>query len=210
MSPTSSFSPLPRLLRFIVATLFVLLCGLQAAVAAVNANTASVDELQTVRGIGPTIAQRIVQERAKGPYKSLDDLQARVKGVGSNSIRKMAEGGLTVSGGNSRNSKASGKAAGDAGTAAGKAAAGTAPATPTTPTTPTAPAASAPAAAKTPASPARTGSASSSAPAAATPSAPTSPPSARTDAGGKPAASNAADKPTDRPTDKPTDTPRKP
>ena len=53
-------------------------------------------------GIGPTIAQRIVDERRKGPYKSLDDIQARVKGVGEASIRKMAAAGLTVSGGRTK------------------------------------------------------------------------------------------------------------
>jgi competence protein ComEA len=76
-----------------------LLLSMSAAFAAVNANTATVDDLQTVAGIGPTIAQRIVDERRNGPYKSLDDIQARVKGVGETSIRKMAAAGLTVSGG---------------------------------------------------------------------------------------------------------------
>jgi type II secretory pathway component PulK len=65
-----------------------LLCMLLAclapasALAAVNANTASPDELRTVRGIGPSIAQRIVDERRRGAYASLDDLQARVRGGG--------------------------------------------------------------------------------------------------------------------------------
>jgi competence protein ComEA len=76
-----------------------LLLSISAAFAAVNANTATVDELQTVAGIGPTIAQRIIDERRNGPFKSLDDIQARVKGVGETSIRKMAAAGLTVSGG---------------------------------------------------------------------------------------------------------------
>jgi competence protein ComEA len=75
-----------------------LLLSISTAFAAVNANTASVDELQLVAGIGPTIAQRIVDERRNGPYKSLDDIQARVKGIGETSIRKMGAAGLTVSG----------------------------------------------------------------------------------------------------------------
>ena len=88
-----------------------LLLSISAAFAAVNANTATVDDLQTVAGIGPTIAQRIVDERRNGPYKSLDDIQARVKGVGETSIRKMAAAGLTVSGGarSKTESKADGK-----------------------------------------------------------------------------------------------------
>lgn len=79
-----------------IAALCALLVSLGTAFAAVNANTASVDDLQAVPGIGPAIAQRIVAERRNGPFKSLDDLQARVKGVGEASIRKMAAGGLTV------------------------------------------------------------------------------------------------------------------
>jgi competence protein ComEA len=75
-----------------------LLLSISSAFAAVNANTASVDELQLIGGIGPTIAQRIVDERRNGPYKSLDDIQARVKGIGETSIRKMGAAGLTVSG----------------------------------------------------------------------------------------------------------------
>jgi competence protein ComEA len=67
-----------------------------SGLAAVNANTASMDELRTVRGIGPSIAQRIVDERRRGAYASLDDLQARVRGVGEASVRRMAAGGLVV------------------------------------------------------------------------------------------------------------------
>jgi competence protein ComEA len=67
-----------------------------SALAAVNVNTASFDELQTISGIGPATAQRIVDERRKGPFKSLDDLQARVKGIGESRVRKMAAAGLTV------------------------------------------------------------------------------------------------------------------
>jgi competence protein ComEA len=88
-------------LNKLLLVLCALLMSVTTAWAAVNANTASVDELQTVTGIGPTIAQRIVDERKKGPFKDLADLEQRVKGVGESSIRKMAAGGLTV-GGSSR------------------------------------------------------------------------------------------------------------
>jgi competence protein ComEA len=84
-----------HLLRALCALLFTI----GTAFAAVNVNTASLDELQTVTGIGPTIAQRIIDERRNGPYKSLDDLQARVRGIGETSVRKMAAAGLTVGGG---------------------------------------------------------------------------------------------------------------
>lgn len=85
-------------MKSLLAAIMAVLFSISAAFAAVNANTASVDELQSVAGIGPTIAQRIVDERRNGPFKGLDDLQARVKGVGEASIRKMAAAGLTVGG----------------------------------------------------------------------------------------------------------------
>ena len=44
-----------------------------------DVNTASVAELENVRGIGPALAKRIIEAR---PFKSADDLQ-KVKGIGS-------------------------------------------------------------------------------------------------------------------------------
>jgi competence protein ComEA len=64
--------------------------------AAVDANTASRDELRKVRGIGEALAARIVAERANGPYRNLDDLAARVRGVGDASVRRLAQAGLRV------------------------------------------------------------------------------------------------------------------
>jgi competence protein ComEA len=69
---------------------------LGAAFGAVDANTASPEALQTVRGIGPSVAGRIVAERRKGPYKDLADLEARVKGIGPATARRLAAAGLTV------------------------------------------------------------------------------------------------------------------
>jgi competence protein ComEA len=43
-----------------------------------NVNTASLTELENIPGIGPSIAERIIEAR---PFKSADDLQ-RVKGIG--------------------------------------------------------------------------------------------------------------------------------
>ena len=44
-----------------------------------NVNAASLAELQNIPGIGPVVAQRIIEAR---PFKSADDLQ-RVKGIGA-------------------------------------------------------------------------------------------------------------------------------
>lgn len=55
----------------------------------VNVNTATAEELQTVRGIGPALAERIVELRStKGKFKSLDDL-LEVRGIGSAKLEKI-------------------------------------------------------------------------------------------------------------------------
>jgi competence protein ComEA len=47
----------------------------------VNVNTATLDELDTLPGIGPVLAERIIAERAKRPFARVDELR-RVSGIG--------------------------------------------------------------------------------------------------------------------------------
>jgi len=49
---------------------------------AVDANTAPVPVLEALPGIGPALAGRIVQSREAQPFRSLADLDRRVKGIG--------------------------------------------------------------------------------------------------------------------------------
>lgn len=52
----------------------------------VDINTASVKSLQALPGIGPSIAQRIVDYRkAHGPFKKVEDL-TKVKGIGEKKL----------------------------------------------------------------------------------------------------------------------------
>ena len=58
---------------------------------AVNINSASTDELQTLPGIGPTYAQRIVDYREQnGPFASIEDI-VEVKGIGPGTFAKLEE-----------------------------------------------------------------------------------------------------------------------
>ena len=66
--------------------------------AAVDVNTANAADLDSVKGIGPAMSTRILDERQKGPFKDWGDLIARVKGVGGKSAAKLSTGGLTVNG----------------------------------------------------------------------------------------------------------------
>lgn len=69
-----------------------------AAFAAVDVNKASQGELETVKGIGPTMSTKIVDARKSGPFADWGDLQTRVKGVGHGNATKFSADGLTVNG----------------------------------------------------------------------------------------------------------------
>ena len=51
-------------------------------------NRASAEDLQKVPGIGPATAQRIIEERRKGRFRSVDDLR-RVKGIKSGKLEQL-------------------------------------------------------------------------------------------------------------------------
>lgn len=64
--------------------------------AATDVNKATAAELDAVKGVGPAMSAKIIEERKKGNFKDWDDLITRVKGVGEKSAAKLSAGGLTV------------------------------------------------------------------------------------------------------------------
>ncbi|MGM0623842.1 MAG: ComEA family DNA-binding protein [Campylobacterota bacterium] len=57
--------------------------------AAVNVNTASKEELQTISGVGPVTAERIIEYRqSNGKFETKEDL-TNVRGIGTNTLEKI-------------------------------------------------------------------------------------------------------------------------
>ena len=54
----------------------------------VDVNHASAEGLQRLPGIGPKLAQRILDERGKKPFRTVDDLR-RVSGIGPRILERL-------------------------------------------------------------------------------------------------------------------------
>lgn len=84
-----------KLLPTFFAAFLMIFAGIAAA--AVDLNSATVAELDAVKGIGPAKAKAIIDYREKnGPFKSVDDLKG-IKGFGAKIIEKLRPE-LTVGG----------------------------------------------------------------------------------------------------------------
>ncbi|WP_342129142.1 ComEA family DNA-binding protein [Hydrogenophaga sp. OTU3427] len=68
------------------------------SLAAVDANTASAADLDSVKGVGPGTSSKIMDARKSGPFKDWNDLIDRVSGIGPGSATKLSANGLTVNG----------------------------------------------------------------------------------------------------------------
>jgi competence protein ComEA len=81
-----------KVLRTLFLLIFVAaLCAPTTLLAAlsVNVNTASVEQLQQIKGVGPKTAAKIVEYRdTHGQFSSIDEL-SNVNGIGEKSLAKM-------------------------------------------------------------------------------------------------------------------------
>jgi DNA uptake protein ComE-like DNA-binding protein len=60
-----------------------------ASPARLELNAAGAKELDAVPGLGPVLIDRILQARSERPFESLEDLSARVKGVGPKTLERL-------------------------------------------------------------------------------------------------------------------------
>ena len=84
-------------MKHLLLTLLAWIATMSLAFGAVNINTATKEQLDSLKGIGPTKAQAIIDYRTKhGPFKSVDDLE-KVPGIGPATMKDIRKD-ITVTG----------------------------------------------------------------------------------------------------------------
>lgn len=69
-----------------------------AALAAVDVNTASQADLDSIKGIGPGTSGKLLEQRKSAKFKDWADMIQRVPGIGDKRAAKLSAEGLTVNG----------------------------------------------------------------------------------------------------------------
>lgn len=82
--------------KTLIATLLTFAAA--AVLAATDINQATQADLEAVKGIGPAVAGKMLDERKKAPFKDWQDLMARVSGIKDAKAGKLSQAGLTVNG----------------------------------------------------------------------------------------------------------------
>ena len=78
--------------------MLAMLLATATAWAAVDVNKADQAALESVKGIGTKMSERILVERKKAPFKDWSDFMVRVKGVSEATATKLSKVGLSVNG----------------------------------------------------------------------------------------------------------------
>jgi len=82
-------------------SLLLLLLGCRMAMAdpaRLELNQANRAQLESLPGIGPALAERMLEAREKQAFSDWADLLHRVQGIGRNSGRKLSDQGLRING----------------------------------------------------------------------------------------------------------------
>jgi len=84
--------------KFTAFVITLALCSAACFAAALDINTASEAELDSIKGIGPGTSGKILDERKKGNFKDWHDLINRIQGIGPTKAAKFSAEGVTVNG----------------------------------------------------------------------------------------------------------------
>jgi competence protein ComEA len=88
-----------QLFKQLSVALFAVIAGIGFAFAQVDVNQADQGALGGIKGVGPAMSRHILDARKQGgAFKSWDDLQERVTGIGPKSAARLSAAGLTVAG----------------------------------------------------------------------------------------------------------------
>jgi competence protein ComEA len=81
------------------ALLLISLIGSRAEAQTLELNEASRAQLESLPGIGPALADRLLAARAQQPFTDWTDLRRRVRGIGPALAARLSAEGLRVQGG---------------------------------------------------------------------------------------------------------------
>ncbi len=81
--------------KFLASLLALAAC---AAFAAVDVNSATEADLDSIKGIGPGTSAKILEARKTAKFKDWGDLMERTSGIGAKRAVKLSNEGLTVNG----------------------------------------------------------------------------------------------------------------
>jgi len=76
----------------------ITLCFSLTSYAAIEVNTATEAELDSINGIGPAMSGKILKERKNGDFKDWNQLMQRIKGIRAKNAAKFSMQGMTVNG----------------------------------------------------------------------------------------------------------------
>ncbi len=79
-------------------TLFAAMLYAAASFAAVDVNKATAADLDSIKGIGPSMSAKIIEARKAGNFKDWADFSNRVSGIKDKKSAALSEAGLTVNG----------------------------------------------------------------------------------------------------------------